>query len=93
MAEVAAVSTLAAFQNDLEQQVWEVAALDWERALSRAEQLMIVHTPRHGARSMDLLHIAAALELGASEFLSFDENQSRVATLAGLTVRSKPTAT
>lgn len=35
---------------------------------------------------MDILHLAAALELGVTDFLSFDENQCRVAEAEGLTV-------
>jgi hypothetical protein len=41
-------------------------------------------TPQTGCRTMDILHVAAALEIGAGTFVSFDERQSRLAALAGL---------
>jgi len=36
---------------------------------------------------MDLLHIASALTLGATDFLTFDQNQAELATVSGLTVK------
>ncbi len=39
-------------------------------------------------RSLDTLHVALALELGATEFCSFDLRQSRMAAAAGLAVIS-----
>jgi predicted nucleic acid-binding protein len=35
-------------------------------------------------RTADLLHVAAALELGASDFFSFDRQQRKMAEAAGL---------
>ena len=35
---------------------------------------------------MDILNVATALELGAREFLTFDENQKRLAEAEGLVV-------
>lgn len=84
--ESAVQAALASFSSDLENKVWNVVTPDWASMLDRAERLAIAHTPRHGARCLDLLHIASALELGASEFLSFDLNQRRVAEAEGLTV-------
>jgi hypothetical protein len=37
-----------------------------------------------GHRAFAILHVAAALHLGASEFLTFDTNQRKLATTAGL---------
>ena len=41
-------------------------------------------TPLLGCRTMDILHVACALEIGASEFLSCDQRQNAIATCAGL---------
>ncbi len=79
-----AQSGLAAFDFDLEQGVWHQAALNWDATVASAERLITTHTVRHGARSMDLLHVATALELGATEFLSFDLKQRRIAEAEGL---------
>jgi len=45
------------------------------------------HTPTLGTRSLDLLHIAAALLLGAKVFFSFDDRQRKAAASEGLKVK------
>jgi len=42
--------------------------------------------PTEGHRDFDVLHVATALHLGASEFLTFDANQKRLAQAEGLVV-------
>lgn len=44
------------------------------------------HTEARGHRTMDILHVATAVHLGAQEFLTFDANQRRLAKAAGLVV-------
>lgn len=58
-----------------------------EQALERARELSDRHTPATGARTLDLLHVAAALLLGERTFLSFDERQRAVARAERLRVR------
>lgn len=41
-------------------------------------------TPRLGCRTMDIFHVACALEIGATIFLSFDQRQNALASHAGL---------
>lgn len=41
-------------------------------------------TMRHSGRTLDLLHIACALVLGARQFLTFDAKQKLLARQAGL---------
>ena len=43
-------------------------------------------TPRTGCRTMDILHVACALQLSPEHFLSFDERQRSLASSAGLSV-------
>jgi predicted nucleic acid-binding protein len=52
-----------------------------------ARKLSDRHTPATGTRSLDLLHVAAALSLGAKQFFSFDERQRKVAASEGLDVK------
>jgi hypothetical protein len=52
-----------------------------------ARQLSDRHTPTLGTRSLDLLHVAAALVLGAKEFFSFDDRQRKAAAGEGLKVK------
>ena len=81
-----AQSVLAAFDLDLAQGVWQVVDAGFDLLLARAESLVFAHTLRSGARSMDLLHLAAALETGAQELLSFDRNQRQIALAENLGV-------
>jgi predicted nucleic acid-binding protein len=53
----------------------------------KARQLSDHHTPVLGTRSLDLLHVAAALLLGARDFFSFDDRPRKAATHEGLRVR------
>ncbi|HZM06435.1 MAG TPA: type II toxin-antitoxin system VapC family toxin [Candidatus Saccharimonadales bacterium] len=53
----------------------------------KARQLSDRHTPTLGTRSLDLLHIAAALILEANEFFSFDDRQRKAAAHEGLKVK------
>ena len=50
----------------------------------RAERLSAKYSGETGCRSLDILHIAAALECGCTELASFDERQRNIAKLAGL---------
>jgi hypothetical protein len=53
----------------------------------KARQLSDRHTPMLGTRSLDLLHVAAALVLEAKEFFSFDDRQRKAAASEGLKVK------
>ena len=86
MNETDAQNGLAAFDLDVEQGLWDTAAPDWDGVLLEAERLAVNHTPRHGARALDILHIATARQLGATEFLTFDINQRRLAEVEGFAV-------
>jgi len=54
--------------------------------LDEATRLSSTHTLIGGHRALDLLHVAAALVMGAGEFLTFDKNQKRLAEAEGLIV-------
>ena len=56
----------------------------WRAALNRAAELSRQHTPKLGTRSLDVLHVACALEMKRRHFLSFDERQQQLASSAGL---------
>jgi predicted nucleic acid-binding protein len=49
-----------------------------------AERLSVLHSETLGTRSLDILHVAAALILGVSEFLTFDRRQHALALASGL---------
>ena len=56
----------------------------WRAALNRASELSRAHTPKLGTRSLDVLHVACALELKLPYFLTFDERQQKLARATGL---------
>ena len=60
------------------------ADLLWRAALNRAAELSRNHTPTLGTRSLDVLHVACALELKLRHFLTFDTRQQQLAVAAGL---------
>ncbi len=53
----------------------------------RARRLSDRYTPSLGTRSLDLLHVAAALVLEAKIFFSFDDRQRKAAAGEGLKVK------
>jgi predicted nucleic acid-binding protein len=54
--------------------------------LDRAKQMARRRTPQLGARTLDILHVASALELQADTFYTFDQKQERLARAEGLIV-------
>ena len=54
--------------------------------IAESKRLSATHTLTGGHRGFDILHLGAALELGADRFLTFDANQKRLAQAEGLTV-------
>lgn len=79
---------LAHLQSDLTNGLVQIVSVDWAKVISRAEQLSARQTAQSGHRAFDILHVATALELGATEFLAFDFNQRKLAQAAGL--KAKP---
>jgi predicted nucleic acid-binding protein len=54
--------------------------------VDEAKRLSATHTLLQGHRGFDILHVAAALQLQAAEFLTFDSNQRRLANAEELVV-------
>ncbi len=83
MSRAQAAISLQSFEADLRSAVFQLTPLP-ETALHRARDLSRTYAPRIGIRTVDLLHVAAALELGAQKLYSFDLRQREVARAAGL---------
>jgi predicted nucleic acid-binding protein len=75
---------LAAFEADLASGYFAVPTCNLASVLIEAKRLSAVHTAMGGHRAFGMLHVAAALHLGANEFLTFDFNQRKLALAAGL---------
>lgn len=54
--------------------------------MGKAENLSHRYAAETGCRTLDILHVAAALIIGAREFITFDKRQGELARLAGLKV-------
>ncbi len=66
------------FTADMASGRFEIMAVDHAAVLARALVLSQRHTATTGARTLDLIHIATALEAGATAFLSLDSRQRTV---------------
>jgi len=75
---------LRALQSDLAGGVLEMIAPDWADVHRIAEELSSKHTTTGGHRLVDILHVATAIHLGAEKFLTFDQNQKRLAQAEGM---------
>ena len=73
---------------DLAGGVLAVAAPPLAEVMTEAERLSALHSEALGTRSLDILHVASAVVLGQSEFLTFDHRQATLARAAGLKVPS-----
>jgi predicted nucleic acid-binding protein len=79
---------LDSFDEDINEGRYRRADLLWRSALHRAAELSRKHTAALGCRSLDVLHVASALELQAKSFFTFDDRQQKLAHAVGLkTVR------
>lgn len=79
-------SSLNLILADLASGVLKTAVPSHSGVMVEAERLSAMHSEALGTRSLDILHVATALVLGATEFLTFDERQARLAKATGLRV-------
>lgn len=78
--------TTSGFQADISAGRVALTALPLPVLFQTASRLSAQHTRALGNRAYDILHVAAALVVGADEFLSFDAKQRQLANAAGLRV-------
>jgi predicted nucleic acid-binding protein len=83
-----AKTQLRQLDTDLKEQTIVVhQVVDWTDVLREAERLGAAHNEVVGCRSADLFHVAAALQLGCEQFVTFDAKQIAIAKVAGLTLK------
>jgi predicted nucleic acid-binding protein len=80
-------SALARLRGFLARQAFQEVTPDNDQAFKLAAELARQHAERIGARSIDLLHVASALDLQTELFLTTDRRQSQIAKAEGLKVR------
>ena len=81
-----AQTTLSTIQGNISAGVFRQGQVDWADVHKIAERLAFKHTVKGGHRSFDVLHVASAIHLGATKFLTFDGNQKKLAEAEGLIV-------
>lgn len=81
-----AVKAMRTLRLDMRGGFYTLPVLEWQAVFLRAHRLSQKHARRRLVRSLDLLHVAAALEIGATEFLTFDDRQRQTAQAEGLNV-------
>jgi len=79
-------ASLNAMLADLSGGMLAMVAPPLAEVMIEAERLSALHSEILGTRSLDVLHVASALVLGGSEFLTFDSRQGALASAAGLKV-------
>lgn len=79
-------SAQLAFRGDLEQGVFQRKPVEIGAVYERALRLSRKWTSTLGTRTLDILHVAMALELGADRFYTFDRQQSKLAVAEELKV-------
>jgi len=77
-------AALAALDDDFAQGRYKMMDVLWRATLKRAGDLSREHTPSIGCRSLDVLHVASAIELELKQFATFDVRQQQLARAAGL---------
>ena len=84
-----AQSSIADLEQNILRGIYQRLPLP-DSAFTRAKILAQALTPAIGVRAADLLHVSAAMELGASALYTFDQKQHRTAQAAGLAVNLLP---
>ncbi len=86
--ELTAAETQAAYtaiQSDISAGIYSLQPLS-TGIFEAAKRLSLKYVAKIGSRSLDVLHVAAALAMGAEMLLSFDDKQRKLARAAGLRV-------
>ena len=85
MADALANRVYQELSRDCATGVWALTGFP-EATFTNAAVLARTYVAKLGTRTLDTLHVAAALELKAQQFWTFDERQAKLAKAAGLKV-------
>lgn len=75
---------LEQLEDDRQAQRLADVASDWPKVYHEAVQLSRRHAAKLLCRSLDVLHVAIAVEIGCKRFISADQRQLALAKAAGL---------
>ena len=80
--------SIAGFEQDIATGRWQRPPYAVAAVEQKAEELSAGHSATFGCRTLDIIHVAAALVIGAKDFITFDRRQGALAKQAGLTAKS-----
>lgn len=86
ISRIAAEAARTSLDQDVAEGHLELVDLLWRRTLDRAVVLSRTWTPALGTRSLDVIHVAAALILEMSAFVTYDRRQASLARAVRLRV-------
>jgi predicted nucleic acid-binding protein len=90
--EVTAVELKKGLSNldtDIASGLLQKVSYDIASVFRKANELSESHSASLGCRTLDILHVAAAVVIGAKIFVTFDARQAALATKAGLKVKAQ----
>ena len=73
-------------QRDLDGGVLRIPQVDWPEVWARADRLTTKYVRITSCRTLDVLHVAVALQLGVKLFGTTDQRQLLLARKAGLKI-------
>ena len=88
LTEAEAMKILRWFHEDIEQQRYQRVEIDFAIIFVDALNIVRQYTARIGCRSLDVMHLAAALHCGAKVVVSFDKRQLEVCGQLGLATQT-----
>jgi hypothetical protein len=80
--ELAAV--IVQIDDDIRRRLLFPTDLEWPEIFRLTGELAVLHTPEKGCRTLDILHIAAALAIGMRRFITLDARQRALARDVGM---------
>lgn len=76
----------ADFQADHKEGRIQISICNLAEVVDEAKELSATYTLTEGHRGFDILHVAAALAVSGKRFLTFDDNQRKLARATGMEV-------
>ncbi len=80
-------AVLSEIEAQIEKGFFRMVDVSQSSIYAKAQELSNKHTPTTATRSLDLMHLAAALLSEARSFLTFDKRQAKAAAAEGLLVK------
>lgn len=82
------VKSISAFEQDIVAKRWVRPKYREAAIEEKTEELSRSCAENLGCRTLDIIHVAAAIVVGAKDFVTFDVRQSRLVASCGLVVKS-----